>query len=430
VTVAETFVAKIISQEHLNLLDEIVDFLALPGKQNALRLVLFAVMLPTPNNTKFNDESFDGELRRIFKKVMSFRSYERTLTTDEKRHSTRFIYRFMYNHHNSTRPLLPAILAITACHFYETKKGFEKEKFPGKLLLENSEKSTSVLAHVSKIMERRLGLKVEEKDEESGGNYDLSEKEMANADGLISLLDYATRNERSKNDLMDRIFPHISNQNRDIVSCKSYFSIYRYSFNKNMIVKSYMTINSPACFGKDETKSVTFTQLYRIDKSQDKRIVQGNGMSFNQYLYFLGPTYYEGRKRSGLAPTGLKAICLASNNFDKNDSVISAIYLTTGEAFEPLVGRAAVIHLGFDNKIEGDIENSLLQELPLEEFSRDISATYEIMPNKSNTPSQIEAKALKIMRNVDLTSHEENTFINAEGDRILSTIGNVALKMG
>lgn len=135
---------------------------------------------------------------------------------------------------------------------------------------------------------------------------------------------------------------------------RSYYSLYRYSTQLPEIVKTLLVIESPALSGLG---CFSFTHVYLSKRDKVKRISRGTLVSFPQAIYFLGMSAPVLRGRDPLGrpnidkPQGLKVIVVPASEAQNGYDLLAGIYMSNGLRWNPIVGRIALVHIGFQSVV-------------------------------------------------------------------------------
>jgi hypothetical protein len=133
---------------------------------------------------------------------------------------------------------------------------------------------------------------------------------------------------------------------------KSYYAVYRYSTQIPEIVKTLVVIASPAPGGSD---CFSFVHFYISKRNNVRRTTKGTLIGFSESIYFVGMsasvlTDPLGRTNIDY-PQGLKVIVIPRSEPQTSDDLLAGVYMSNGLNWSPIVGRIALVHIGFESVI-------------------------------------------------------------------------------
>lgn len=164
---------------------------------------------------------------------------------------------------------------------------------------------------------------------------------------------------------------------------QSYYLAYRYSTMRTEIVKTFLVINSPKY---NDVESFSFTHIYHVQRGNVSRISRGAVVGFDHAFYFIGASARLLPNRSMDKTQGVKVIAIPIESFAHEHRLLAGVFLATGLNWQPLVGRIALVHLGFEQTIgqiseeearpkmlrtETELHSDLMEELNLPNFPAD-----------------------------------------------------------
>jgi hypothetical protein len=135
---------------------------------------------------------------------------------------------------------------------------------------------------------------------------------------------------------------------------RSYYVLYRYSTQTPEIVKTFLVIDSPALSGLN---CFTFVHIYGSERNRVRRITRGTLVGFPQSIYFIGMSAHVLRGRDPLGrpnvdqPQGLKIMVIPASETQGSSDLIPGVYMSNGLRWNAIVGRIALIHIGFQSVI-------------------------------------------------------------------------------
>ena len=164
----------------------------------------------------------------------------------------------------------------------------------------------------------------------------------------------------------------------------SYYVIYRYSTIRKEIVKTFLVIKPPAM---NAARCFHFTHVYPMPNLKEKRIDRGPVLLHEQCFHLLGYVTTE-TKNITSEVRGINLIAFPVGGVNAEHKRLSSVLLSHNRSWQPIVGRAAIIHIGYRSDI-GD--------------TRDEDVGIGLLPNESNLMADL------------LTINEKFRFADGEG---------------
>lgn len=127
----------------------------------------------------------------------------------------------------------------------------------------------------------------------------------------------------------------------------SFYAVYRASVDRDEIVKTFLAILGPDVRGLD---CYSFLHAYDAAGIEIRRLSRGAVLQFQDSIYFISGA---GNTRDGStshAPVrqGLETFAVPNRAFGRYaHRLLSGVQLSNAEAWQPLIGRFAMLHLGF-----------------------------------------------------------------------------------
>jgi tetratricopeptide (TPR) repeat protein len=164
----------------------------------------------------------------------------------------------------------------------------------------------------------------------------------------------------------------------------SYYVMYRYSTQRCEIVKTFMVILPPLL---NKTSGLTYIHRYQMQTENQKRVTRGAILTYESCMHFMGWARTETRHHTsgGIEYEmgnirGIKLIALPIGGMNAQHRLISCVFLSHGAAWQPIVGRASMVHIAYKSQLEreisdADVELTLLDKA--EYIKDDLKRIYE-----------------------------------------------------
>lgn len=149
-----------------------------------------------------------------------------------------------------------------------------------------------------------------------------------------------------KLEILNRAFFHLPENFAPTARDSSYYIAYRFSTEKGRIVKTLLTIDAAAA---DGVHDYAFSHIYSA-RNGIERITSGDLLLYRRNIYLVGQSAR--RLQNGTEnPSALKAIALNVLDLEIDYKKATGVFLSTALNWQPIVGRFALLHLGFGSKI-------------------------------------------------------------------------------
>lgn len=386
-----------------------------PVRQCALRTMLLGVAR-IQRRGQFNWSLLLGEWNRLLSSMPApstrntRRAKAETLQLGE--HD---IPRFAFLENLPRQPMRTAKLALLVAHRAEQ---LESQPYPGRLLYESGVDACDCLTQISDYLRGDQTALTDTPDEavapvdntEQGtGAAELVDKALAKAkDGDLEALVVGAIRATMQVDKteLQRIQQRFFDA-RDLTSVssdRSYYVAYRYSTQHPEIVRTFLVIDGPKLSGVD---AFSFVHFYESPKKRIKRITRGMLLGFEETYYFVGGTakVLRGKDDKGRPridrPSGLKVIAIPDAQVRTDEAIPAGIYLSNSLSLQPIVGRIALLHLGYMSDI-GELRDSEVRPGIVqgpEQLSNDLRKFSEL-PNVS-LPGKIADVAEEILGKIN-----------------------------
>ena len=123
---------------------------------------------------------------------------------------------------------------------------------------------------------------------------------------------------------------------------KSYYAMYRYSTIRSEIVKTFLVVSSPK---PTHCRHFTFSHFYQGLYSETRE-TRGLALLYHRSIYLLGgSTNPENGRFTNLK--GIKLVAIPDDVHNPSHRCIAGIFLSNAGAWQPIVGRVVMVHLGF-----------------------------------------------------------------------------------
>ena len=167
--------------------------------------------------------------------------------------------------------------------------------------------------------------------------------------------------------------------------------VYRYSTMAREIVKTFLVVTTPA---KDNFDLFRFSHIYKTRAVV--RISRGAVVAFQESAYLLGAGARRLLGGRMGRPGGLKVMALPLDDLQVDFRLVPGVYLSTALKWQPIVGRLALVHIGFASQLKKELTDDDIKPRPIrpdESLEEDVATTVGL-PNGTNTdvnPADIAA---------------------------------------
>jgi len=176
----------------------------------------------------------------------------------------------------------------------------------------------------------------------------------------------------------------------------SFYVLYRYSTKRREIVKTFLAILNPK---RNGTRSFSFVHVYSVPdlRRELKRVARGPVLIYDRCVHFLGLSEtVEGSDRDRAKIQGLKMIALPIGGVNRSHDHVAGVFLSHSLAGEPVVGRVAMVHIGYMTEI-GNISD---KDIKLEDLDNEteILNDLEMLNKKFRMVVKAEQKDIEIKK--------------------------------
>jgi hypothetical protein len=191
----------------------------------------------------------------------------------------------------------------------------------------------------------------------------------------------------------------------------SNYVMYRYSTKWGEIVKSFLTVLSPAInnFGY-----FSFVHVYGAEEEGARRISRGAVLGFQRSIYFIagGGMIVDPDAGPSSLNRGFKAFAIPHSSFAPDQRLLTGVMLSNSLEWHPLVARFGMIHLGFTNERSVNDQTIGIRFLSRDDLAEDISGLCKLFNLKgANFPADAERFISEKINNeakVDVDAHRTN----------------------
>jgi len=163
----------------------------------------------------------------------------------------------------------------------------------------------------------------------------------------------------------------------DDVGDSSYYAVYRYSTRLGEIVKTFLAIQTPKA---SVAKCFSFAHIYP-SVARQKRVSRGAVLGFDHCIHFVGGSANQTRQGSG-RNEGIKVIAIPTGTSNPLAYwLMSGVFLSNALAWQPIVGRCVLVHLGFKSQLKQEIRDDHLNITVLKN-RQDVRADLETLDTK------------------------------------------------
>lgn len=194
----------------------------------------------------------------------------------------------------------------------------------------------------------------------------------------------------------------------------SYYALYRYGSIRGRIVKTFLAIMSPqvgpyGCF--------SFTHVYRQNDRKPLRTTRGGVVSFDEAIYLFGASSTNVARTKPITH-GLKAMVIPHASILNDHRCAAGLFLSNAGDWRPLLGRVALLHIGFQSEIGPlDHEKAGIKVLPDEAaLCADVDAHCQRwfdLAERKDEVGVIQERVLRYMNNCP--SEDRTTDLSQDG---------------
>lgn len=300
------------------LIEMLSTFLAAPGHETAVRATALAL---TPKSRNGRDwRSMTNQFRRLFPP----KTYE---IGDED------IRRYIEGLNYPRRKTLKSRLALLCIHMVEANPVLlENDPFANDAFLVND-----VFSRVKSFTETK-------------SSSSFATPQSGDLFNTINRIFNALQLTPDNGKIRQLLFGALGPQEDRTFADTSYYAVYRHSTGKGRIVRTLLALKSPA---EGQVNCFSFTHVYNSGRRPQKRITRGPVLSFEHCAYFAGLTSAE-VGRGSIPGRGVELIAFPglSGLANPDHKLLRGLCLSHGVGWQPIVGRLAMIHLGFRSELE------------------------------------------------------------------------------
>jgi hypothetical protein len=217
-------------------------------------------------------------------------------------------------------------------------------------------------------------------------------EEIKNNNGIVRIISnilaidrFSLRDERN-----DLFYPSSENLPND----QSYYLVYRHSTTERAVLKTFLVCKSPQ---RNFINAHSFVQFIRGGKDFHPDVVkesQGLILKLEKAYYWIGynyrvrleddhPGYQFARIEAKRRPISLELMVTEFDDIGLDRGLFPGLIATTAAMNQPVVGRAAMLHLGTSQSLGKFISHDLVQpsEIRPEELEGDLQETVGRMRN-------------------------------------------------
>ena len=373
---SQTFVQELVAEgrdKFDRCLPSIEEVFSSSETRNALRLVILGIASEEARSWNWSSLQKDLELLFAFPKGANpefhnntVRRFGLALTEQRQRH-------------------LHAYLALLACHLLELAPNLRERG-----LVEQGLKLLDFVPMIERYVASRNHLELR-----------FERNSSMTLRGVYGVIRKALGTDKTDIRLISRhFFMHPDpDASRDLeFNDQSFYVCYRYSESSGQIVKSFLVINSPAYSDND---AFTFVHIHKTKsgRGEVKRISRGALIGFDDAFYFLGGS---ARSLKGTMDKamGFKMMSLPVDSFVIDQTLLAGMFLSTSLQWKPVVGKIALVHLGFRTSLgKGMTDESIdLKLLGKDQLAGDIR---QLWSGQSKTESEITTAADFVIRQIN-----------------------------
>ena len=126
------------------------------------------------------------------------------------------------------------------------------------------------------------------------------------------------------------------------------------------IIKTFLVVNSP---GQSDNDTFTFVHIYKTKNPRGdvvKRISRGALIGFDDVFCFFGASARSLNDTMDKAK-GLKVVSLPITSFTYEQRLLGGVFLSTSLHWQPIVGRIALVHIGFKSTLGAGLSDNDIQ---------------------------------------------------------------------
>jgi hypothetical protein len=142
----------------------------------------------------------------------------------------------------------------------------------------------------------------------------------------------------------------------------AYYVMFRYSAGHGRIVKTFLALKSPA---EGQINCFSFAHVYNAGRRLQKRVTRGPVVNFDKNIYLAGLS--SPSIRGGiLANQGVELITFPDlgGQVNPDHALLTGLFLSHGVGWKPIVGRLAMVQLGFRSELEQEVNDEVVQVKP------------------------------------------------------------------